>query len=53
MKNEVLYIAGVLSGFLPRVDQLNLFIVYLNLFWGVVRFKREEYEKKCWFQLYR
>lgn len=30
MKNEVLDIAGVLNGFSPRVDQLNLFIVYLN-----------------------
>lgn len=45
MKNEVLDIAGVLNGFSPRVDQLNLFIVYLNFFWGVFRYEHAMNEK--------
>lgn len=46
MKNEVLDIAGVLNGFSPGFDQLNLFIVYLNFFWGVFRFEHAKNEKK-------
>lgn len=45
MKNEVLDIAGVLNGFSPRVDQLNLFIVYLNFFLGVFRYEHVRNEK--------